>query len=46
MVVEVTHKDVRNITDAALLVSVILAWTFLPAAVIINVVFPRWVLVA
>ena len=46
MVVGVTDEDVRNITDAALLISVILAGTCLPAAVIIDVGFPRWVVEA
>ena len=43
MILEVTDEEVRNITDAALLISVILARACLPAVVIIDVSFPRWV---
>ena len=46
MVIEVTDEDVRNITNAALLVGVILAGACLPAAVIIDVGFSGWVLEA
>jgi hypothetical protein len=46
VVTEVTNEDVRNITDAALPVGVILAGAHLPVAVIIDMGFPRWVLEA
>ena len=45
MVFGVTNEDVRNITNAALFVGVILAGALFPAAVIVNVGFPRWVVV-
>jgi hypothetical protein len=43
VVTEVTDEDVRNITDAAFPVSVILARAHLPAAVVIDVDFSGWV---
>ena len=43
VVVEVAKEDIRNITDAALLVGVVLAGARLPAAIIVDVGFPRWV---
>jgi len=46
VVVEVTRKNARNITDAALPVGVILAGARLPNTAIIDVDFPRWMLVA
>jgi len=46
VVIVVAEEDVRNITDAALPVGIILAGTRLPTAVIIDVGLPRWVVVA
>jgi len=46
VVFEASDEEVRNITDATLLVGVILARACFPAAVIIDVSFPRWVLEA
>ena len=43
MVFNVADKDVRDITDAALFVGVILSRTRLPAVAVVNVGFPRWV---
>ena len=43
---EFTQEEDGDITDDALFVRVILAWACLPVAIIINVVLPRWVLVA
>jgi len=45
VVLGVTGEDGRNITNAALFVGVILSGALLPAAVIVNVGFPRWVVV-
>lgn len=46
MVFRFANEEVRDITNAALFVGVILAGTCLPAAVIVNVDFPGWMLVA
>jgi len=46
VVVEVTRKDVGNITDAALLAGIILAGARLPNTAIVDVGFLRWMLVA
>jgi len=46
VVVDVTREDAGNITDAALPVSIILAGAHLPNPAIIDVDFPRWMLVA
>jgi len=46
MIPQVAEEEVRNITDTALLVCIILAGACLPAAAIIDVGFPRWVVVA
>ena len=46
MVIEVAEEEVRNITDAASLVGVILLGARFPAAVIIDVGFLRWVVEA
>ena len=46
MIPQVAEEEVRNITDTALLVCIILARACLPAAAIIDVGFPRWVVVA
>ena len=45
MVFGVTYEYVGNITDTALFVGVILAGALLPDAAIVNVGFPRWVVV-
>lgn len=43
MVRDTTNEDVGNITDAALIIRVILTGTRLPGTVVIKVGFPRWV---
>jgi len=46
VVINVTNEDVRNITNAALFVGVILGGALLPTVVIVDVGFPRWVAVS
>jgi len=45
VVLYVAEKDVRNLTGAASLVGIILTGACIPAAVIIDMGFPRWVVV-
>jgi hypothetical protein len=46
VIVGITDEDIWNIANATLGIGVILAGARLPAAVIIDVRFPRWVHVA